>query len=144
MRRTSESGHQREKNHGTQSTEIFEEGVEHRRTRDEEAQGRHLEERPLRPHGQEPQAGDRDRPFRGAGRGREAQAPEKESREAGPQKRESTAPAGKPAVLQRRPLVFPFHRRGHYNAPFIRALKPDPYFSRLPRVPEKPFHLPEE
>ena len=53
---------------GTQSTQIFEEGIRQRRARDEEAQRRHVEERPVRSNGQEPQAGNRDRSLRGAGR----------------------------------------------------------------------------
>ena len=35
------------------------------------AQGRDPEERPFRQEGHQPQAGDRDRPFRGEGRGKE-------------------------------------------------------------------------
>jgi hypothetical protein len=46
-------------NHGTQ---IFEEGVERRQSRDEKTQGWHAEERPLGQEGQEPQTGDCDRP----------------------------------------------------------------------------------
>jgi hypothetical protein len=53
-----------ENNHGTK---IFEESIGQGRTRDEEAQGRDSEERPIRPEGQEPQAGDRHRAFRGEG-----------------------------------------------------------------------------
>ena len=56
-------------NHGT---EIFQEGIGRRRARDEEAQGRDIEERPIRQEGQEPQTGDRDRSFRGPGRRRES------------------------------------------------------------------------
>src|SRR6188472_4204360 len=52
-------------------TQVFQEGFHRRRTRDEEAQGRHLEERSLRQDGQEPQAGDRDRIVRGACQGKE-------------------------------------------------------------------------
>ena len=57
-----------ENDHGTK---IFKEGIDRRRTRDEEAQGRDVEERPIRQKGDEPKAGDRDRPFRGAGRRQE-------------------------------------------------------------------------
>ena len=57
---------QRENNHGTK---IFEEGIRQGRARDEEAQGRDIEERPVRQDGQEPQTGDRDRPFGSAGAG---------------------------------------------------------------------------
>jgi hypothetical protein len=56
--------HNWENNHGTK---IFEEGIGQGRTRDEEAQGRDSEERPIGSQGQEPQAGDRDRSFRGEG-----------------------------------------------------------------------------
>src|SRR5450631_486134 len=48
----------RENMHGTK---IFKEGIRQGRTRDEEAQRRHAEKRRLRPQGQKPQAGDRDR-----------------------------------------------------------------------------------
>ena len=41
------------------------------RARDEEAQGRHVEERPLGQEGQEPQAGDCDRTVGGEGQGQE-------------------------------------------------------------------------
>ena len=58
----------REVIHGTK---IFEESFRRRQARNEEAQGRHLEERPFRQDGEEPQAGDRDRTFRGAGQGQE-------------------------------------------------------------------------
>jgi hypothetical protein len=51
----------REVHHGTQ---IFQESVRQGWTRDEEAQVRYLKERPFRPEGKEPQAGDCDRPFR--------------------------------------------------------------------------------
>ena len=70
----------RENDHGTK---IFEEGLRRRRTRDEEAQGRHIEERPLRQEGQEPQAGDRDRPVRGARRGQEGAEEGREEAEDG-------------------------------------------------------------
>src|SRR6266566_7580989 len=53
-----------ENNHGTK---IFEESVSQGQARDERAQGRDSEERPVRSQGQEPQAGDRDRSFRGEG-----------------------------------------------------------------------------
>jgi hypothetical protein len=52
-------------------TQIFEEGVGGCRARDEEAQGRHVEERPLGQEGQEPKAGDCDRPVGGEGQGQE-------------------------------------------------------------------------
>jgi len=51
-----------ENNHGT---EIFEESICQSQTRDEGAQGRDSEERSIRSQGQEPQAGDRHRSFRG-------------------------------------------------------------------------------
>jgi hypothetical protein len=57
-----------ENNDGTQ---IFEEGVGGRRARDEEAQGRHVEERPLGQEGQEPKTGDCDRPVGSEGQGQE-------------------------------------------------------------------------
>src|SRR6266576_4981121 len=57
-----------ENNHGTQ---IFEKGVRQGRARDEEAQGRDSEERPIGAQGQEPQAGDRHRSVRGEGGGKE-------------------------------------------------------------------------
>jgi len=53
-----------ENNHGT---EIFEKGLRQGRARDEEAQGRDSEERPIGAEGQEPQAGDRHRSVRGEG-----------------------------------------------------------------------------
>src|SRR5260370_32126480 len=68
--------HNRENNHGTK---IFEEGIGQGRTRDEEAQGRDSEERSIRSQGQEPQAGDRNRSFRGEG-GRQ-EGPEEALRE---------------------------------------------------------------
>src|ERR1700750_2621276 len=46
---------------GTQDPKIFQEGVGESRPRNEEAQRRRVEERALRPQGQEPQAGHRDR-----------------------------------------------------------------------------------
>jgi hypothetical protein len=55
---------QQENNHGTK---IFEEGIRQGRARDEEAQGRDLEERTVWQEGQEPQTGDRDWAVRGAG-----------------------------------------------------------------------------
>jgi hypothetical protein len=55
---------QKENNHGTK---IFNEGICHGRTRDEEAQGRDIEKRTLRTNGEKPQTGDRDRSFGGAG-----------------------------------------------------------------------------
>jgi hypothetical protein len=58
------NGGKPEKSHGTQ---IFEEGVERRRSRDEKAQGWHIEERPLGQEGQEPQTGDCDRTVGGEG-----------------------------------------------------------------------------
>src|SRR5665213_1003752 len=54
----------RENCHGTK---IFEKSRRQGRSRDEEAQGRHAEERSLRAQGQEPQAGHCDRSFRGKG-----------------------------------------------------------------------------
>ena len=62
------NGGKPEKSNGTQ---IFEEGVERRRARDEEAQGWHAEERPLGQEGQEPQTGDCDRTVGGEGQGQE-------------------------------------------------------------------------
>src|SRR5229473_2065788 len=53
-----------EKRHGT---EVFEKGIRQSRARDEEAQGRDSEERPLRQESHQPQAGDRDWSFRGEG-----------------------------------------------------------------------------
>jgi hypothetical protein len=53
-----------ENNHGTK---IFQESIGQGRARDEKAQGRNVEERPVRSQGQEPQAGDRHRSFRGEG-----------------------------------------------------------------------------
>jgi hypothetical protein len=64
----SPNGGKPEKSRGTQ---IFEEGVERRRPRDEKAQGWHVEERPLGQEGQEPQTGDCDRPVGGEGEGQE-------------------------------------------------------------------------
>ena len=52
-------------------TEIFEEGIDRCRTRDEEAQGWHVEKRPFGPQGHEPQAGDCDRTVGGEGQGQE-------------------------------------------------------------------------
>jgi hypothetical protein len=57
-----------ENNHGT---EIFEKGIRQGRARDEEAQGRDFEERPIGAQGQEPQTGDRHRSVRGEGGGKE-------------------------------------------------------------------------
>src|SRR4030088_512571 len=59
--------------HGPQ---ILQKGLRQGRARDGETQGRHLEERALRQEGQKPQAGDRDRTFRGAG-GRQKSPEEK-------------------------------------------------------------------
>jgi hypothetical protein len=53
-------------------TKIFKEGIDQREAGDEEAQGRDPEERSIGPQGQEPQAGDCDRPFRGAQEGCES------------------------------------------------------------------------
>jgi hypothetical protein len=52
-------------------TQILEESVGGCRARDEEAQGRDVEERPLGQEGQEPQTGDCDRPVGGEGEGQE-------------------------------------------------------------------------
>jgi len=52
-------------------TQILEESVGGCRARDEEAQGRDVEERPLGQEGQEPQAGDCDRIVGGEGQGQE-------------------------------------------------------------------------
>jgi hypothetical protein len=52
-------------------TQIFEESIDRRQARDEKAQGWYAEERPFRPQGQEPQAGDCDRTVGGAGQGQE-------------------------------------------------------------------------
>src|SRR4029453_14801777 len=54
-----------------EESQIFEEGVERRHARDEEAQGRYAEEWPLGPQGQEPQTGDGDRTVGGEGQGQE-------------------------------------------------------------------------
>src|SRR5436305_1183920 len=61
--------------------EIFQGRVQESRGRDEEAQERHAQERALRKEGQEPQAGDCDRPFRSAQSGEEGA--EKEDRQKG-------------------------------------------------------------
>jgi hypothetical protein len=61
----------RRKPEESDGTQIFEEGVDRRQTRDEEAQIRHAEERPLGPEGQEPQTGDCDRAVGGEGQGQE-------------------------------------------------------------------------
>src|SRR6266478_9294798 len=53
-----------ENNHGTK---IFEESVSQGQAGDEGAQGRDSKERSIRSEGQEPQAGDRHRSFRGKG-----------------------------------------------------------------------------
>src|SRR3954465_3327550 len=58
----------REIDYGTQ---IFQEGFHRRQARNEEAQERYLEERSFGQEGQEPQAGGRDRPLRGARQGQE-------------------------------------------------------------------------
>jgi hypothetical protein len=58
-----------ENNHGT---EVFEEGIRQSRARNEKAQGRHFEERPFRPEGQEPQASNRDRSFGSESRRKES------------------------------------------------------------------------
>jgi hypothetical protein len=63
----------REKHHGT---EILEEGIGQSRTRDEEAQGRHIEERQIGQEGQESKAGDRDRSVGGEARGKESPSEE--------------------------------------------------------------------
>src|SRR6266852_909783 len=68
------------KRHGTK---IFEKGIRQSRARDEEAQGRHSEERPLRQESHEPQAGDRDRSLRGEGRGQESPEEGREKKEGG-------------------------------------------------------------
>jgi hypothetical protein len=64
----SPNGGKPEKSDGTQ---IFEEGVDRRQARDEEAQVRYAEERPFGQEGQEPQAGDCDRTVGGEGQGQE-------------------------------------------------------------------------
>jgi len=61
----------KENNHGTK---ILEEGIRLGQARDEEAQIRHVEERPLGQKGEEPQAGDRDRIV--GGEGLRAEGPE--------------------------------------------------------------------
>jgi len=64
----------REKHHGTK---ILEEGIGQSRTRDEEAQGRHIEERQIGQEGQEPKAGDRHRSVGGEARGKESPSEKK-------------------------------------------------------------------
>jgi hypothetical protein len=53
-------------------TQIFEEGVDRRQARDEEAQGWDAEERPFGQEGQEPQTGNCDRTVGGEGQGQES------------------------------------------------------------------------
>src|SRR5882672_6153401 len=69
-----------ENGHGT---EVFEKGIRQSRACDEEAQGRHSEERPLRQESHKPQAGDRDRSLRGEGRGQESPEEGREAKEGG-------------------------------------------------------------
>jgi len=57
-------------------TKILEEGIGQSRTRDEEAQGRHIEERPVRQEGQESQTGNRNRSVGGEARGKESPSEE--------------------------------------------------------------------
>jgi len=52
-------------------TDIFQEGISQSRTRDEKAQGRHVEEWGLGPQGQKSQAGHCHRPVGGPPRGRQ-------------------------------------------------------------------------
>jgi hypothetical protein len=56
-------------------SKIFQEDIRRCQACDEEAQGRHAEERPVGPQGQEPQTGDRDRAF-GSTRQRQESAEE--------------------------------------------------------------------
>ena len=51
---------------------IFAQRFKRRRERDAQAQARHIEERRKRQEGYQPQAGDRDRPFRSASEGKES------------------------------------------------------------------------
>jgi hypothetical protein len=57
-------------------TKILEEGIGQSRTRDEEAQGRHIEERTVRQKGQESQTGNRNRSVGGETRGKKSPSEE--------------------------------------------------------------------
>jgi hypothetical protein len=57
-------------------TKILEEGIGQSRTRDEEAQGRYIEERQVRQEGQESQTGNRNRSVGGKARGKESPSEE--------------------------------------------------------------------
>jgi len=85
-----------ENNHGTK---IFEESVSQGQARDERAQGRDSEERSIRSQGQEPQAGDRDRSFRGEG-GRQ------EGPEEGLEKKEELQEAEVEKVVHPKPASY--------------------------------------
>src|SRR6266702_2001289 len=69
-----------ENGHGT---EVFETGIRRCRARDEKAQGRHFEERPLRQESREPEAGDCDWSFRGAGGRQESPEEGRKEKESG-------------------------------------------------------------
>jgi hypothetical protein len=86
----------RENNHGTK---IFEESIGQGRARDEEAQGWNVEERPLGAEGQEPQAGNCHRSFRGEG-GR------KQGSEEGLEEEEDGQKAQIEKVVHSNPLVI--------------------------------------
>jgi hypothetical protein len=133
------------RNNGTQGTQIFEEGVKLCRARDEEAQGRHVEKRPFRTQGQEPQAGDRDRPFRGArcrakgAKEGNRRAPRQENQEC-----EEGQAQGRRINLASFgvPFAFPSGAGGHYNAPLI--MRSSVPVLRYSLAAEKPFHLPKK
>jgi hypothetical protein len=61
----------RAKPENSDGTQILEKGVDGCKADNEEAQGRHVEERPLGQEGQEPQAGDCDRSVGGESQGQE-------------------------------------------------------------------------
>jgi hypothetical protein len=67
-----------ENHHGT---EVFEKSVRQGWTRDEKAQERDFKERTIRQEGQEPEASDRDRAFRGESRRKEGPEEDLEKKE---------------------------------------------------------------
>src|ERR1700722_20747480 len=76
----------RENHHGTK---IFEKGLRRCRAGDEEAQGRDFEERPLGTESHQPQAGDRDRSFRGEGGRKESPEESGEEKKDGKEEKEN-------------------------------------------------------
>src|SRR3954469_20451359 len=95
-------------------TKILQESFHRRQGRNEEAQRRHAEERPFRQEGEEQEAGNRDRAFRGAGQGQEGaeEGRQTEDGEEAEGEEKGSEKVGRPtSVISRQGRVSPAHPR---------------------------------